>query len=96
MASGPITSRQIGRKKVKVVTDFLFLGSESLQKSGELASSQESYDKPRECVEKQRYYSANKVHIVKAIVFPVVMYSYENWTIKKTESQRIDAFKLWC
>ena len=37
-----------------------------------------------------------KVHIVKAMFFPVVMYSYENWTIKKTESQRIDAFKLWC
>ena len=78
------------REKVKVVTELLFLGSESLQKSGELASSQESYDKPRECVEKQRYYSANKVHIVKAIVFPVVMYSYENWMVKKAECQRIE------
>ena len=78
------------REKVKLVTELLFLGSESLQKSGELASSQESYDKPRECVEKQRYYSANKVHIVKAIVFPVVMYSYENWMVKKAECQRIE------
>ena len=78
------------REKVKVVTELLFLGSESLQKSGELASSQESYDKPRECVEKQRYYSANKVHIVKAIVFPVVMYSYESWMVKKAECQRIE------
>ena len=78
------------KENVKVVTGLLFLGSESLQKSGELASSQESYDKPRECVEKQRYYSANKVHIVKAIVFPVVMYSYESWMVKKAECQRIE------
>ena len=48
------------REKVKVVTELLFLGSESLQKPEEIVSSQESYDKPRECVEKQRYYSANK------------------------------------
>ena len=37
-----------------------------------------------------------KVHVVKAVVFPVVMYGYESWTIKKTECQRIDAFELWC
>ena len=43
-----------------------------------------------------RYYSASKVCIVKAMVFPVVMYGCENWTIKKAECQRIDAFKLWC
>ena len=44
----------------------------------------------------QRYYFADKVHIVKAMVFPVVMYGYESWTIKKTGHQRIDAFELWC
>ena len=45
---------------------------------------------------KQRHYFANKVHIVKAMVFPVVMYGCESWTLKKAECQRIDAFELWC
>ena len=58
------------------------------------ASWQESYDKPRLCVEKQRHYSANKGRIVKAMVFPVVMYSCKSWTIKKAEHQRTDAFEL--
>ena len=43
-----------------------------------------------------RYYSANKVRIVKAMVFPVVTNGYESWTVKKAEHQRIDAFELWC
>ena len=55
-----------------------------------------SYDKPREHIKKQRHHFANRVHIVKAIVFPVVMYECESWTIKKAECQRIDAFELWC
>ena len=55
-----------------------------------------NYDKPRQCVEKQRYYSVNKVHIVKAMVFPVVMYGHEGWTIKKAEHWEIVAFELWC
>ena len=46
-------------------------------------------------LKKQRYYFADKVHIVKAMVFPVVMYGCESWTIKKAERQRIDAFELW-
>ena len=58
------------------------------------ASWQENYDKPRQYVEKQRHYSAN--HIVKAMVFPVATQVCESWTAKKTECQRIDAFKLWC
>ena len=45
----------------------------------------ESYDQPRECIEKQRHSFANKVHLVKAMVFPVVMYGCENWTVKKAE-----------
>ena len=56
----------------------------------------ESYDQPRKHIKKQRYYFANKVHLVKAMVFPVGMYGCESWTIKKTEHRRIDAFELWC
>ena len=56
-----------------------------------------SYGKPRQLVKKQRCYFANKVHIVKAVVFSVVMYEWERWTIKKkAEGHRIDAFELWC
>ena len=47
-------------------------------------------------IKKQRYYLANKVHLVKAMVFPVVMYGCESWTVKKAKCQRIDAFELWC
>ena len=61
-----------------------------------IASWQESYNKLRECVQKQRHYSAAKVHIVKAVVFPEVRYDCESWTVKKAEHQRIDAFELWC
>ena len=53
-------------------------------------------DKPRQYAEKQRHYLTTKVCVVKAMVFPVVMNSYESWIIKKAEHQRIDAFKLWC
>ena len=55
-----------------------------------------SYDKPRQHIKKQRHYFATKVHLVKAMVLPVVMYGCEIWTIKKAECQRIDAFELWC
>ena len=47
-------------------------------------------------IKKQRHYFADKVHLVQATVFPVVMYGCESWTMKKAEHQRIDAFKLWC
>ena len=56
----------------------------------------ESYDQPGQHIKKQRHYFAEKVHLVKAMVFPVVMHGCENWTIKKAECQRIDAFELWC
>ena len=56
----------------------------------------ESYDQPRQHIKKQRHYFTNRVHLVNALVFPVVMYGYESWTIKKAEHQRIDAFELWC
>ena len=61
-----------------------------------LAPWKKSYDKPRQCIQKQRHYFAEKVHIVKAMVFSVVMYGWESWTIKKAECQRIDVFELWC
>ena len=59
-----------------------------------LAPWKKSYDKPRQHIKKQRHYFATKVHLVKAMVFPVVMYGCESWTIKKAECQRIDAFEL--
>ena len=56
----------------------------------------ESYDQPRQNIKKQRYTLPAKVRLVKAMVFPVVMYGCESWTIKKAEHQRIDAFELRC
>ena len=55
-----------------------------------------SYDQPRQHVKKQRHYLPTKVRLVKAMVFPVVMYGCESWTIKIAEHRRIDAFELWC
>ena len=56
----------------------------------------ESYDQPRQHIKNHRHYFDKKVCLVKAMVFPVVMYGYESWTIKTSELQRIDAFELWC
>ena len=56
----------------------------------------ESYDQPRQHIKKQRHYLTINFHLVKAMVFPVVMYGCESWTIKKAERWRIDAFELWC
>ena len=56
----------------------------------------ESYDQPRQHIQKQRHYFAKKVHLVKVMVFPVVMYGCESWIVKKVERRRIDAFELWC
>ena len=55
----------------------------------------EIYDQPRQHIKKQRHYFAKKGHLVKAMVFPVVMYECESWNVKKAEHQRIDAFELW-
>ena len=55
-----------------------------------------SYDQPRQHTKKQRPYIPTKVHLVKAMVFPVVVYGCEIWTVKKADCQRIDAFELWC
>ena len=56
----------------------------------------ESYDQPRQHIQKQRHYFANKGPSSQALVFPVVMYECECWTIKKAEHRRIDAFEMWC
>ena len=56
----------------------------------------ESYDQPSQHIKKQRHYLSTKVRLIKVMVFPLVMYGYESWTIRKAEHQRIDAFELWC
>ena len=61
-----------------------------------LTPLKESYDQPRQDIKKQTHYLANKGHLVKAMVVPVVTYGCESWTIKEAEHQRIDAFELWC
>ena len=102
MASGPITSWEIDGETEETVTDFIFLGSK-ITADGDcsheikrLAPWKKSYDRLRQHIKKQRHYFANKVHLVKAMVFPVVIYGCESWTTKKTEHRRIDAFELWC
>ena len=66
------------------------------QKKKKDAPWKESYDQSRQHIKKQKHHLLTKVCVVKAMVFPVVMYECESWTRKKTESQRIDAFELWC
>ena len=103
MASGPITSWQINGEKVETVTDFIFLGFKitvdsdcSHEIKNMLAPWKKSYDQPRQYIKKQRYHLPTKLCLVKVMVFPVVMYGSESWTIKKAEYYKIDAFKLWC
>ena len=61
-----------------------------------LAPWKRSYDQPRQHIKKQRHYFATEVHLVKAMVFPAVMYGCESWVTKKAECQGIDGFELWC
>ena len=61
-----------------------------------LTPLKKSSNQPKQHIKNQRHYFANKGRLVKAMVFPVVMYGCESWTIKKAERQRIDAFELWC
>ena len=101
MTSSPITSWQIDGETMEAVTDFIFLGSkvavdgDCSHKIKRCLLLGRKYDKPREHIKNRNITLLTKVHLVKA-VFPVVMYGYENWTIKKAEHQRIDAFELWC
>ena len=103
MASCPITSRQIDGETVETVSDFIFLGS-TIAADGDC-----SYEIKRrlllgrkvmtnlDSIFKSRDITLlTKVRLVKAMVFPVVMYGCESWTTKKAEHQRIDVFELWC
>ena len=103
MASGPITSWQIDGGTVETVADFIFLGSK-------ITADGDCSHEIKRCLLLGRKIMTNldsilknrditlitKVHLVKAIIFPVVMYRYESWTIKKAEHSRIDVFELWC
>ena len=102
MASGPITSWEI-EETVETVSDFIFLGSKitadadcsheikrCLLLGRKVMSNLDSIFKSRDIT------LPTKVHLVKAMVFPAVMYGCESWTVKKAECRRIDAFELWC
>ena len=95
MASGPISSCQIDGETVEIVTDFIFLGSK-ITADGDcsheiktFAPWKKSYDQPRQYIKKQRRYFVSKVHLVKAMVFPVVKYGCESWTIKKLRAKEL-------
>ena len=103
MASGPITAWQIEGEKVEVVTDFFFLGSKitadrdySHEIRRQLLHGRKEMTGLDSVLKSRNVILLTKVRIVKAMVFPVVTYGCESWTIKKAECQRIDAFKLWC
>ena len=104
MASGPITSWEIDGETVETVSDFFCGGGSKITADGDCSheikrrlllggkvmTNLDSILKSRDIT------LPIKVHLVKAIVFPVVIYGYESWTVKKAESRKIDAFELWC
>ena len=103
MGSGPITSWQIDGERMETVTDYIFLGSKitadgdcsceikrCLLLGRKVMTNLDSILKSRDIT------LPTKIHLVKAIVFPVVMYGCEGWTLKEAERQRIDAFELRC
>ena len=103
MASGPITSWQIDGQTVETGADFIFLGSKitadgdcsheikrRLHLGRKVITNVDSILKSRDST------LPTKVHLVKAMVFPVVMYGCESWTVKNAEHRRLDAFELWC
>ena len=103
MASGPITSWQIEGETMETVSDFLFLGSKltadgdySHEIKGRLLLGRKAMTNLDSILKSRDITLLTKAHLVKAMVFPVVMYGCESWTIKKAESQRIDTFELWC
>ena len=103
MASAPITSWQINGETMETVTDFI-LGGSKITADGDCSHEIKRHlllgRKVRTNLDstlKSRDITlSTKVHLVKAMVFPVVMYGCESWTIKKAEGRRIDAFELWC
>ena len=103
MASGPITLWQRDGEAMETVTDFIFLGSKittdsdfSLEIKRRLLLGKKAMTHLDSILKNRDITLLTKVCIVKAMAFPVVMYGLTSWTIKKTERQRIDAFKLWC
>ena len=103
MASGPITSWQIDGETMETVTDFIFGGSK-ITADGDcsheikrlLLLERKAMTNLDTVLKNRDITLPTNVHLVKTMVFPVVMYRCESWTIKKAEHQRIDAFELWC
>ena len=103
MASGPITSWQIDEETAETVTDFIFLGSKitadgdcSHEIKRHLLLGRKVMTKFGSILKSRDITLPRKIHLVKGMVFPVVMYGCDSWTIKKAECRRIDAFELWC
>ena len=103
MAPGPITSWQIDGEIMDTMTDFVFLGSKStadgdciLEIKSCLLLGRKAMTNLNGILKSRDITFPTKDHLVKAMVFPVVMYGYESWNTKKAERQRIDALELWC
>ena len=103
MASGPITSWQIDGETVETVRDFIVLGSKitldadySHEIKRPLLLGRKALTNLDSTLKSRDITLPTKVRLVKALIFPVVMYGCESWTMKKAEGQRIDAFELWC
>ena len=103
MASGPITSWQIDRETVETVSDFI-LGGSKITADGDcsheikrlLLLGRKVVINLDSILKSKDITLPTKVHLVKAMAFPVVMYGCESWTVKKAECRKIDAFELWC
>ena len=102
MTSSSITSWQIDRETMETVRDFIFLGSKiaadgdcSHEIKRRLLLGRKAMTNLDSILKSREITLATNVHVVKAMVFPVVMYGCESWTVKKAEYQRIDAFELW-
>ena len=103
MASGPITSWQINEETMETVTDFI-LGDSKITADGDcsheikrhLFLGRKALTNLDSIIKSRDITLPTKVHLIKAMVFPVVIYGCENWTIKKAESRKINAFELWC
>ena len=102
-ASSPITSWQVVGETMKTVTDFIFLGPKitadgdcSHEIKRRLLLRRKAMTNLDSILKSRDITLPTKVNLVKAMVFPVVMYEYQSWTLKKAEHRRIDAFELWC
>ena len=103
MASGPITSWEIDGEAVETVTDFIWGGAKitedgdcSHENKRRLLLGSKVMTNLDNILKSKDIILPTKVHLIKAMVFPVVMYGCESWTVKKAERQRIDVFELWC